>query len=96
MPPCPGALKDITSSTESILRVQKCRSGRSTGEDWGAAIAYAVAAFHRPRVQQLVFQETLLPGVPAAPGLPGGGPDPSLAPDDMRTGWHRAIFVSLA
>ena len=37
---------------------------RVAGEDWGAAIAYAVAAFHRPRVQQLVFQETLLPGLP--------------------------------
>ena len=29
---------------------------RVVGED-GAAIAYAVAAFHRPRVRQLVFQE---------------------------------------
>ena len=37
---------------------------RVAGEDWGAAIAYAVAAFHRPRGQQLVFQETLLPGLP--------------------------------
>ena len=45
---------------------------RVAGEDWGTAIAYAVAAFHRPRVQQLVFQETLLPGLPADPGLPGG------------------------
>src|SRR2546423_57586 len=52
---------------------------RVAGEDWGAAIAYAVAAFHRPRVQQLVFQETLLPGLPAGPGLPGGEHDPSLA-----------------
>jgi pimeloyl-ACP methyl ester carboxylesterase len=59
---------------------------RVAGEDWGAAIAYAVAAFHRPRVQQLVFQETLLPGLPAA------GPDPSLAPDDGRTGWHFSFF----
>ena len=42
---------------------------RVAGEDWGAAIAYAVAAFHRPRVQQLVFQETLLPGLPAGPGI---------------------------
>jgi alpha-beta hydrolase superfamily lysophospholipase len=48
---------------------------RVAGEDWGAAIAYAVAAFHRPRVQQLVFQETLLPGLPAGPGLPGGERD---------------------
>jgi pimeloyl-ACP methyl ester carboxylesterase len=59
---------------------------RVAGEDWGAAIAYAVAAFHRPRVQQLVFQETLLPGLPA------GEPDPSLAPDDGRTGWHFSFF----
>jgi pimeloyl-ACP methyl ester carboxylesterase len=61
---------------------------RVAGEDWGAAIAYAVAAFHRPRVQQLVFQETLLPGLPA------DEPDPSLAPDDGRTGWH-FTFLSL-
>jgi pimeloyl-ACP methyl ester carboxylesterase len=59
---------------------------RVAGEDWGAAIAYAVAAFHRPRVQQLVFQETLLPGLPA------GEHDPSLAPDDGRTGWHFSFF----
>jgi pimeloyl-ACP methyl ester carboxylesterase len=60
---------------------------RVAGEDWGAAIGYAVAAFHRPRVRQLVFQETLLPGVPAGP------PDPLLAPDDGRTGWHFAFFT---
>src|ERR1700726_2406843 len=65
---------------------------RVAGEDWGAAIAYAIAAFHRPRVQQLVFQETLLPGLPAGPGLPGGGHDPSLAADDGRTGWHFSFF----
>jgi pimeloyl-ACP methyl ester carboxylesterase len=59
---------------------------RVAGEDWGAAIAYAVAAFHRPRVQQLVFQETLLPGLPARQR------DPSLAPDDGRTGWHFGFF----
>jgi pimeloyl-ACP methyl ester carboxylesterase len=67
---------------------------RVAGEDWGAAIAYAVAAFHRPLVQQLVFQETLLPGLPAGPGLPGGEHDSSLAADDMRTGWHFS-FLSL-
>ena len=59
---------------------------RVAGEDWGAAIAYAVAAFHRRRVQQLVFQETLLPGLAA------GEPDPSLALDDGRTGWHFGFF----
>jgi pimeloyl-ACP methyl ester carboxylesterase len=60
---------------------------RVAGEDWGAAIAYAVAAFHRPRVQQLIFQETLLPGLPA------GERDPSLAADDGRTGWHFTFFT---
>jgi len=59
---------------------------RVAGEDWGAAIAYSVAAFHRPRVQQLVFQETLLPGLPA------GERDACLAPDDGRTGWHFGLF----
>ncbi len=59
---------------------------RVAGEDWGAAIAYAVAAFYRPRVRRLVFQETLLPGLPA------GERDPSLAPDDGRTGWHFNFF----
>ncbi len=59
---------------------------RVAGEDWGAAIAYAVAAFHRSRVSQLVFQETLLPGMPA-PQV-----DPSLAADDGRTGWHFSFF----
>jgi pimeloyl-ACP methyl ester carboxylesterase len=43
-------------------------------------------------VRQLVFQETLLPGLPARPGLPGGGQDPSLAADDLRTGWHFTFF----
>ena len=57
----------------------------------GAAIAYAVAAFHRPRVRQLVFQETLLPGF-GPPRMPGGAPDPSLAADDVRTGWHFSFF----
>jgi pimeloyl-ACP methyl ester carboxylesterase len=59
---------------------------RVAGEDWGAAIAYAVTAFHRGRVRQLVFQETLLPGLPAPER------DPSLALDDGRTGWHFGFF----
>ncbi|WTT32431.1 hypothetical protein OHU29_46865 [Streptomyces canus] len=58
---------------------------RVVGEDWGAAVAYAVAAFHRPKIVQLVFQETRLPGLP----VPDLGP---LAAEDPRTGWHRALF----
>jgi pimeloyl-ACP methyl ester carboxylesterase len=60
---------------------------RIAGEDWGAAIAYAVTALHRRRVQQLVFQETLLPGL-AAPER-----DSSFALDDGRTGWHFGFFT---
>ena len=56
------------------------------GEDWGAAIAYAAAAFHRDRVRQLVFQEMRLPGVE----LPR--PDTPLSSDDPRTGWHFSFF----
>ena len=36
---------------------------RIAGEDWGAAIAYAVAAFHRPRVQQLALRGSALGGL---------------------------------
>lgn len=56
------------------------------GEDWGANVAYATAAFHRARVSGLVFQETRLPGRPvAASDLPE-------QPDDPRNNWHRAFF----
>jgi pimeloyl-ACP methyl ester carboxylesterase len=42
---------------------------RVAGEDWGAAIGYAVAAFHRPRVQQLVFQENAPARIASRPGI---------------------------
>ncbi len=41
-----------------------------------------------PACSSWVFQKTLLPGLPA------GERDPSLAPDDGRTGWHFS-FLSL-
>jgi pimeloyl-ACP methyl ester carboxylesterase len=59
---------------------------RLVGEDWGAAIAYSVAAFHRERVEQLVYQEMRLPGADQWP------PAADLALDDPRTGWHFAFF----
>jgi pimeloyl-ACP methyl ester carboxylesterase len=36
---------------------------RVVGEDWGAAYAYTLAATYRDRVEQLVFQEMILPGL---------------------------------
>jgi len=36
---------------------------RVIGEDWGAAYAYTLAATYRDRVEQLVFQEMILPGL---------------------------------
>src|SRR5580658_2528279 len=85
----PPAGYDTATMADDVAELATClgfERFRIAGEDWGAAIAYAVAAFHRPRVQQLVFQETLLPG------LPTGERDPSLAPDDGRTGWHFNFF----
>jgi pimeloyl-ACP methyl ester carboxylesterase len=85
----PVEVRDTATMAEDVAELAShlgFERFRVAGEDWGAAIAYAVAAFHRPRVQQLVFQETLLPGLPA------GERDPSLAPDDGRTGWHFTFF----
>jgi len=61
---------------------------RIVGEDWGAAVAYAVAALHRDRVVQLVYQEMRLPGVT----VPGADAGSGLAPEDTRTGWHFTFF----
>jgi pimeloyl-ACP methyl ester carboxylesterase len=36
---------------------------RIVGEDWGAAYAYTLAATYRDRVEQLIFQEMILPGL---------------------------------
>ena len=36
---------------------------RVIGEDWGAAYAYTLAATYRDRIEQLVFQEMILPGL---------------------------------
>jgi pimeloyl-ACP methyl ester carboxylesterase len=59
---------------------------RVVGEDWGANVAYATAAFHRDRVEQLVFQETRFPGRPVAAS------DIPEQPDDPRGSWHRVFF----
>lgn len=66
---------------------------RIVGEDWGAAIAYAVAAFHRDRVEQLVFQEMLLPGIAyGAESTDVAGRTVKLKKEDTRTMWHLNFF----
>lgn len=66
---------------------------RIVGEDWGAAIAYAVAAFHRDRVEQLVFQEMLLPGIAyGAESADVAGRTVQLKKEDTRTMWHLNFF----
>jgi hypothetical protein len=86
----PGLPPDTTrrrwSPPPGWRRISASTGSARWGEDWGAAIAYAVAAVHRTRVQ-LVFQETLLPGL-----APPSQPDPSLPADDGRTGWHFSFF----
>ena len=79
-----------TRSLAQDVAVLATHLGHSTfrimGEDWGAAVAYAVAAFHRERVTQLVYQEMRLPGCT---------PDESIrqvSADDTRSGWHFAFF----
>ena len=57
----------------------------TTGTAWRARTGVRPSAFHRPKVVQLVFQETRLPGLP----VPGLGP---LATEDPRTGRHRSFF----
>lgn len=64
---------------------------RIVGEDWGAAIAYAVAAFHRDRVVQMVFQEMLLPGIGYGANVVAGRTD-NLKKIDTRTMWHLDFF----
>lgn len=64
---------------------------RIVGEDWGAAIAYSVAAFHRERVEQLVFQEMLLPGIGYGASEVAGRSKP-LKKEDTRTMWHLNFF----
>lgn len=57
------------------------------GEDWGAALAFILAAAHPDRVTHLIFEEMRLPGLDIAPRAAG------LARDDTRTGWHFAFFA---
>ena len=64
---------------------------RIVGEDWGAAIAYSISAFHRDRVQQLVFQEMLLPGIGYGEEKVAGR-SKALKKEDTRTMWHLDFF----
>jgi pimeloyl-ACP methyl ester carboxylesterase len=64
---------------------------RVAGDDWGAAISYAVSAFHRDRVKQLVFQEMLLPGIGYGESVVAGRTQ-KLKKIDTRTMWHLDFF----
>ncbi len=63
---------------------------RVVGEDWGAAMAYAVAAFNRDRVVQLVYEEMMLPGL----GWEKGPADriKNFKRWDTRNLWHLNFF----
>ena len=67
---------------------------RVVGEDWGAAYAYTIAAYHRHRVVQLVYQEMILPGLGYEAGhrMKGGTGDKQLKKWDTRTLWHLVFF----
>lgn len=79
--------QDIVSLAD-FLGIDKFRI---VGEDWGAAIAYAVSAFHRDRVTQMVFQEMLLPGIGYGAQEVAGRTD-KLKKIDTRTMWHLDFF----
>ena len=58
------------------------------GEDWGAVVAYQLAARHRDRVTALVFAEALLPGF-------GFEDHSALTPQNVSTGkfmWHVGFY----
>ena len=63
---------------------------RVVGEDWGAAMAYAVAAHHRDRVDQLIYQEMLLPGLGWEKGPESRSS--ALKKWDTRNLWHLNFF----
>lgn len=63
---------------------------RVVGEDWGAAMAYAVAAFNRDRVEQLIYQEMLLPGLGWEKGPESR--NANLKGWDTRNLWHLNFF----
>lgn len=61
---------------------------RLVGEDWGAVFAYTLAASYPERVQELVYQEMLLPGF----GLEEWS---YLTPENARSGnwlWHISFY----
>lgn len=61
----PGDGFDMRTMSEDIAQLATAlgyEEFRLVGEDWGAATAYQVAARYPERVQQLVYQEMILPG----------------------------------
>lgn len=88
---------DTATMAEDIVQLLNKlghRAFRLVGEDWGAAIAYVIAAKHPDRVQQFVFQEMLLPGLGWVKGsrATGGEGNAKLKMWDTRRLWHKEFF----
>ena len=82
--------EDIAAAVASL----GYKSFRLVGEDWGAAVAYVIAARYPERVEQLVFEEMLLPGLGWVSGsrTEGGSGMKKLKNWDTRRLWHKEFF----
>ena len=82
--------EDIAAAVASLGH----KSFRLVGEDWGAAVAYVIAARYPERVEQLVFEEMLLPGLGWVSGsrTEGGSGMKKLKNWDTRRLWHKEFF----
>jgi pimeloyl-ACP methyl ester carboxylesterase len=71
-------VKDVTA----ILDALDIQRAHVVGHDWGAAVAWLVAALAPDRVDRLVAISV---------GAPGAGAKPTL--EDLQKGWYRILFL---
>jgi pimeloyl-ACP methyl ester carboxylesterase len=86
--------KTIAEDLAQLMTALGFEQFRVVGEDWGAAMAAAVALHHRERIVQLIYQEMLLPGLGWEKGSreTGGAGAKPLKPWDTRNLWHLEFF----